>query len=238
MGHNNYFQFKQFLIRQDKSAMRVGTDGVLLGAWTNVSDAKNILDIGTGTGLIAIMLAQRSDAKIKGIEIETQAANEAKQNAENSPWADRVKIKNLSFQEFATKTDQKFDVIVSNPPYFTNAVKNKQNEKSLARPNHQLPFNDLLQGATNIMTTDGKLSVILPVNEAVEFTNKAKEFGLSLSRLTEVIPMVKKEPNRQLVEFTRTKRKIQKKYLPIYEENGVDYTNEYKKLTAGFYLNF
>ncbi len=159
MGHNNYFQFKQFLIRQEKSAMRIGTDGVLLGAWTDTSHSENILDIGTGTGLIAIMLAQRSNAKITGVEIEVQAANEAIQNGENSPWPDRIDIVHSPFQKFAAETCDKFDTIVSNPPYFTNAVKNRQDEKSLARHNHLLPFNELLQGVSKILSNDGKLSL-------------------------------------------------------------------------------
>ena len=202
MGHNNYFQFKQFLIRQNKSAMKVGTDGVLLGAWSDVSNAGNILDIGTGTGLIAIMLAQRSEAKITGVEIEIQAAQEAKENAENSPWHDRINIIHQTFQKYASKTTEKFDTIVSNPPYFTKAVKNKQVEKSLARHNHLLPFNELLIGVSEILTEDGKLSMILPATEAIEFMNQAKNYGLFLSRVTEVKPSLNKEPNRQLMEFS------------------------------------
>ena len=238
MGHNNYFQFKQFMIRQEKSAMRVGTDGVLLGAWTDVSNAKNILDIGAGTGLIAIMLAQRSKAKITGIEIEVQAANEAIQNAKNSPWTNRINIVHLPFQEFAAKTEERFDTIVSNPPYFTNAVKSKQDEKSVARHNHLLPFKELLQGVSKLLTPDGKLSVILPVNEAINFTNQAKESGLFPSVLTEVKPSTNKEPNRQLMEFSQKVGNPGKGTLSIFEKNGVDFTDEYKNLTAGFYLNF
>ena len=218
--------------------MRVGTDGVLLGSWTDVSNAKNILDIGTGTGLIAIMLAQRSKAKITGIEIEVQAANEAIQNAENSPWTNRIKIVHLPFQEFAAKTEERFDTIVSNPPYFTNAVKSKQDEKSVARHNHSLPFKELLQGVSKLLTPDGKLSVILPVNEAINFTKQAKESGLFPSVLTEVKSSTNKEPNRQLMEFSQKTINPGIGTLSIFEKNGVDFTDEYKNLTAGFYLNF
>lgn len=238
MGHNNYFQFKQFLIRQDKSAMRVGTDGVLLGAWTDVSEVKNILDIGTGTGLIAIMLAQRSNALITGVEIEIRAAGEAKKNAKDSPWPERINILHQKFQEFARQTTDKFDLIVSNPPFFSNSVKNNLNEKSMARHNHLLPFNDLLEGALKLLTANGKLSVILPVNEAIELTKQAKNYDLFISRLLEIKSSPLKEPNRHLMEFTKKQVPVNIKTLSIFEGNNVDYTTEYKQLTADFYLNF
>jgi len=238
MGHNNYFQFKQFRINQEKSAMRVGTDGVLLGAWTDVSSAVNVLDVGTGTGLIAIMLAQRSMAKIMGVEIEVQAAIEAKQNAENSHWSSRITIHHLPFQEYAALTAERFDIIVSNPPYFTNAVKNKQTAKSLARHNYLLPFDELLQGISKILKEGGKLSLILPTIEAKEFTIKAKKYGFYQSRITDILPSVGKEPNRHLMEFSRKNERLIKNTLSIFEVNGSDYTTEYKNLTTDFYLNF
>lgn len=238
MGHNNYFQFKRFLIRQDKSAMRVGTDGVLLGAWTDVSETKNILDIGTGTGLIAIMLAQRSNAAITGVEIEQQAASEAKENAENSPWPERISIIHQKFQEFAAQTSAKFDCIVSNPPFFINSVKSAGKEKSLARHNHQLPFDELLKGVATLLTENGKLSLILPVVEAKEFIQQAHIYGLFLSRLMEVRPSVIKEPNRYLIEFSKKQILLKKESLSIFNENKIDYTSDYKLLTADFYLNF
>ena len=120
---NNYFQFKQFRIEQEKSAMKVGTDGILLGAWVNISKVKSILDIGTGTGLIALMLAQRCDANITGIEIESSAAEEALENANNTPWKNRLTIQNISLQEFSTTSKNKFDLIVSNPPFFEKSLR-------------------------------------------------------------------------------------------------------------------
>lgn len=218
--------------------MRVGTDGVLLGAWTDVSEAKKILDIGTGTGLIAIMLAQRSSAQITGIEIEFQAASEAKENAQISPWTERINILQQDFQEFANITTDKFDTIVTNPPFFSNALKNKHIEKSIARHNFVLPFNELLKGAVTLLTDSGRMSLILPVNEANEFTYRANNYGLFLSRLTEIKPSTLKEPNRHLIEFVKNKVPVINTTLSIFSENGNDYSNEYKKITACFYLNF
>ena len=119
---NDYFKFKQFTIHQDKCAMKVGTDGVLLGAWAECANAKGILDIGTGTGLIALMIAQRSNAKIDAVEIDETASKQAKENIKKSLWNDRIEILNISFQDFSKSTNEKYDLIVSNPPYFQNSL--------------------------------------------------------------------------------------------------------------------
>ncbi len=120
---NNYFQFKQFKIVQQNSAMKVGTDGVLLGAWTNVENVTSVLDIGTGTGLIALMMAQRTESKIVGVEIDKAAAGEAIENVKNSHWGERISIKNSSFQDFLKSEENRFDLIISNPPFFTKLFK-------------------------------------------------------------------------------------------------------------------
>ncbi|MFW5831965.1 MAG: tRNA1(Val) (adenine(37)-N6)-methyltransferase, partial [Prolixibacteraceae bacterium] len=145
MAGNDYFQFKQFKIIQKKSAMRVGTDGVLLGAWTGISGARQILDVGTGTGLIAIMLAQRSNAKITGVEIEKNAAREAFTNALQSPWRERINILHASFQEFTAAAPGKFDLVVSNPPFFINDKRPADIHKSVARHHDRLLLHDLVK---------------------------------------------------------------------------------------------
>ena len=219
--------------------MRVGTDGVLLGAWADVTEAKNVLDIGTGTGLIAIMLAQRNDTtRITGIEIEHLAAKEANENAQNSRWSERIKFIHQKFQEFAEQTTKRFDCIVTNPPFFSNSEKNANSEKSVARHNHQLPFGELLKGTIILLTENGKLSIILPVPEAKAFIEQAHFNRLFLSRLMEIKPSVSKAPNRYLMEFTKKQVPLKKESLSIHAENGVDYTEEYKHLTSSFYLNF
>jgi len=236
MGRNNYFQFKQFRIHQEKAAMKVNTDGVLLGAWTNLEGAKTVLDIGAGTGLISLMIAQRSTAIITGIEIEKNAAEEALQNVLNSKWSDRVSIKHCSFQDFAATTENKFDVIVSNPPFFSNGVKNTNPHLSMARHNHMLPFEDIIEGAVKLLTDNGKFSLILPAGSAREFIEKASRMNLFLNRLTEVKPFPDKEPNRCLMEFGKKDIVPEKTVFSVFDETGKDYSNEFKMLARDFYL--
>lgn len=235
---NNYFQFKQFKIIQEKSAMKVGTDGTLLGAWANVSGIKNVLDVGAGTGLISLMIAQRTSAKILGIEIEKNAAKEAKENVQNSQWENRVVIKNISFQQFEKSSKEKFDLIISNPPFFSNSYKNKITNLAIARHNDLLPFSELIKDSVKLLNENGRLAVILPVIQAEEFIELAKPEGLFLSRLTKVKPKATKEPNRFLMEFTKKQTTLKSDYLTIYNETGIDYTELYKELTRDFYLKF
>jgi tRNA1Val (adenine37-N6)-methyltransferase len=238
MGRNNYFQFKQFKIIQEKSAMKVGTDGTLLGAWVNVSGVNTALDVGAGTGLISLMIAQRSAAIVTGIEIEKNAAEEATENVQMSPWQNRVSIKNISFQNFVNNNTEQFDLIVSNPPFFSNSYKNEVVNRAIARHNDLLPFLELIKGAESLLNKMGRLVIILPVIPAKEFIELAKPEGLNLARLTEVKPNAKKETNRFLMEFTKIKTRQKKDCLIIYNETGSDYTESYKRLTSDFYLKF
>jgi len=238
MGRNNYFQFKQFLIIQEKAAMKVGTDGVLLGAWVNVHHEKNILDIGTGTGLIALMMAQRISARITGIEIEKNASEEAVQNCKSSNWSERLFVQNISFQEFAEKSSEKFDLIISNPPFFINDKKSKNSNLAIAKHNDLLPLPDLISGCKNLLSTEGRLAVILPVVPAKKLVELASEKGFHLIRITEVIPTPQKEPNRYLMEFSQIQKVLKKDSLTIFEESGGQFSASYRKLTRDFYLNF
>jgi len=218
--------------------MKVGTDGVLLGAWTNISEAKTILDVGTGTGVIALMMAQRSEARITGVEIEKKAADEAVENVKHSPWSERICIKNISFQEFATNTEETFDLIVSNPPFFVNDQKSKDSDLAIAKHNDMLPIPEMISGSLKRIHNRGKLALILPVEPAKIFIELAKKNGLFLSRLTKVRPNNKKEIHRYLAEFSKYKTEIETDELTIHEDDGSDYTQKYKTLTRKFYLNF
>jgi tRNA1Val (adenine37-N6)-methyltransferase len=236
MSHNKYFQFKQFRIDQHHAAMKVNTDGVLIGAWTQVDNVKNVLDIGTGTGLIALMLAQRCSAAITGIEIELKAAEEAAQNAQHSKWSERITILPVSFQQFVLTTELRFDLIVSNPPFFSNSAKNTNPDLSLARHNHSLPFGDIISGAYKILTSDGRLSLILPFSEASGFILKAQKQGLFLHRITGVKPFPDKNKNRVLIEFGRQPCEITENEISVYDHSKKEYTPEFKLLTRDFYL--
>lgn len=234
---NNYFQFKQFRIVQEKSAMKVGTDGILLGAWANISEVKSILDVGTGTGLIAIMLAQRCDANITGIEIEKNAAKEALININKTPWKDRFAIQNISLQDFGLASKDKFDLIVSNPPFFEKSLKTADKNRKLARHNDSLSFTDLIINTKSLLTQKGHLAVILPFKPAQDFIEIAESEGLNLVRMTMIKPKVAKNANRCLMEFSRIKVDLAKNYLIVYDEIG-GYSKEFKLLTKDFYLKF
>jgi tRNA1Val (adenine37-N6)-methyltransferase len=237
---NNYFQFKQFTIYQDGSAMKVGTDGVLLGAWVDVENAQRILDVGTGTGLIAIMMAQRSKqlVQVDAVEIDHSSYEQANKNFEASKWSNQLHAIHSPFQEFCENTDKKYDRIVSNPPYFVNSMKAKGEARTQARHTDCLPFEELLQGSKKLLNSEGTLSVVLPVNEGEYFEQQARFLGFYLKRKIEVLPNPSKAPKRYLLEFSLEECKPYCGNLTI--ENGQRhlYTEEYKSLTKDFYLKF
>ncbi|HPF50006.1 MAG TPA: methyltransferase [Draconibacterium sp.] len=237
MGRNNYFQFKQFRIEQKNSAMKVGVDGVLLGAWADVSGAERILDVGAGTGLIALMLAQRSKARITAIEIETLAAKEAQENLNDSPWLDRVEVLHSSFQEYAKSTTDKFDLIVSNPPYFSRASKAASDERTLARHNDSLRFEELIFYSSGLLNEKGSLAIIIPSEAFEELNKNAITHKLCLKRITQIRPKPSKKVNRALAQWSVIEQQAKIQELCIYEEGG-SFTRDYIDLTRDFYLNF
>ncbi len=238
MGKNNYFQFKQFKVIQEKAAMKVGTDSVLLGAWTSISNAKTILDVGTGTGVIALMMAQRSEAQITAIEIEKKAAEEAIENVNQSPWKNQISVENISFQEFLKTNSKGFDLIISNPPFFVNDQKSRDNNLAIAKHNDLLPFSDIIAGSIMQLSDTGILALILPVEPAKFFIESAIKNRLFLKRLTQVRPNNIKETHRYLIEFSKTNTEIEISELTIHEDDGSDFTQNYKNLTKDFYLKF
>ncbi len=237
MGRNNWFEFKQFRIEQHKSAMKVGTDGVLLGAWTPVNEDRRILDIGTGTGLIALMLAQRSDAIIDAVEIDERACEEAKFNFEQSPWSDRLKVYNTDFQVFANLPCEPYDLIISNPPFFVNSLKTRNEALSVARHNDLLSFDQLIIGAGKLLSNTGRFCIIIPFLSSVDFRESARLAGFYLRQQTQVIPKSGRSPKRILLEFTVEPGYPVENELVILDENGC-YTEAYKTLTSPYYPAF
>lgn len=238
MGRSNYFHFKQFSIFQQQSAMKVGTDGVLLGAWADVAGAASILDAGAGTGLIALMLAQRSPATIVAVEIDDEAYREACYNVSQSPWAGRIEVRHAAFQDFAAQATHQFDLVVSNPPFFENDLPAPNRQRSTARHNHLLPFDDLLAGTAKLLSPNGKLAVILPSQQSANFIQKAREQKLYLVRSTLVKANPAKTPHRCLLEFSSTPAPFREELLVIENARHHDYTEAYKQLTRDFYLAF
>ena len=237
MGRNNYFQFKQFRIEQKRSAMKVGIDGILLGAWADVSDCNSILDIGTGTGLIALMLAQRSQARITAIEIEKNAAEEAIENVAASPWKKRVDVQNVSLQKFAAESNQRFDLIVSNPPFFQNSLKAGDENRSLARHTDSLPYKTLVEITSALLTEEGRSAFIFPKSALKEIEILVQLNQLYLKRITTVAPNEKKTVNRILVEMSKKENSTQADSLQIYNNDG-SWNDNFKTLTCDYYLNF
>lgn len=234
---NNFFKFKQFTVFQDQCAMKVGTDGVLLGAWCKVSRCFNVLDIGTGTGLIALMIAQRN-AKviIDAIDIEESCIKQAKQNIAQSPFAHRVDAQQKTFQCLVQQTDKKYDLIVSNPPYFQNALKSPSISRSYARHADTLSFYEIISEGVSLLTQNGSIALVLPYEFKKAVLMHAATVNLFAHRITNVSPVVHKPPKRLLVEFAKCEVECIENNLTI-EHSRHQYTEDFKVLTKDFYLD-
>ncbi len=237
---NQWFRFKQFTVRQEKTAMKVGTDGVLLGAWAgNDEDAVKILDVGTGTGLVALMLAQRFPrAQVDAVELDPLAASQAEENFRSSPWSGRLRAIHRSFQEFAATRKKKYDLIVSNPPYFSHSLKNPSTEKIVARHDDSLPKEDLLKHTSCLLTREGAFCVILPTGVEQAFTCLAENYGLFPGRILRVKPVPGKPAARTLICFQRKPVTVSAGEMTIETGGRHRYSSEYKALTGDFYLAF
>lgn len=235
---NNYFKFKQFTINQERSAFKVGTDSVLLGAGADLSGGKKILDIGTGTGLIAIMAAQRSNAEIVAIEPEKKSYQEACENVKACKWNDRIRVDNTGFRDFFSGNDEKFDIIITNPPYFRDSLKNPDDDKSAARHSDSLTSSDILEGTAGLLTSSGSLQLILPYTEGTLFIAEASSYGFYCNRIIKIKPVPTGEIIRLILKFERIKKPVQEKFLTIESGSRHSYTEEYKEITKDFYLKF
>ncbi|ELR68927.1 putative RNA methyltransferase [Fulvivirga imtechensis AK7] len=230
------FDFKQFSITQKHTAMKVGTDGVVLGAWVDLTAARTILDIGTGTGLVALMTAQRAaKAQIDAIEIDPIAAEEAKCNASQSPWNDRIKIMHGKAQDYARASAKKYDVIVSNPPYFSAGTLSPHARRHQARHDAELTLDELLKVTNQLLAPEGALSVVIPAQKRDELLALAREEQLFASRETAFFPKKAKPVERWLLELKRTPVSVVKDELIQYHDNG-QWSKDYISLTQDFYL--
>lgn len=236
----DFFQFKQFRIQQDRCAMKVGTDAVLLGAWVKTDNSTNILDIGTGSGVIALMLAQRSlGAKITAIDIDEPAILQAAENINNSPFAEKIIVRHCSLQDLSKTSDRKYDLIVTNPPYFIDSLKSSDINRTKARHTETLTHLELIDGVKQLLDQKGRFSLILPRNEALLFRNSAESRGLYLSRLLKIYTTKHKEAEkRHLMQFEFRETEFSESSLVIEHEQHRHYTEEYKELTREFYIHF
>lgn len=232
------FQFKQFEIEDKNSAMKVGTDAVLLGSWVDIDSGNTILDIGTGSGIIAMMLAQRSKAKITAIDIHEPSILDTTENFNGCPWNKKLSAKHISLQKFTNTSIDKYDLIVSNPPFFSNSLLSPSKDKSLAKHNQSLSQFELLNSVLKLLKENGKLSVILPASEISGFTIQATKLGFYTKKQLRVLPKTNKPFNRVITTFSLQSHgscKIEE--LTIRDQNN-NYTSEYKNLTKDFYLKF
>ncbi|SHK07903.1 tRNA1(Val) (adenine(37)-N6)-methyltransferase [Epilithonimonas mollis] len=225
------FRFKQFDVQQDSLVFRVGTDAVLLGILSDVANAESILEVGTGTGIISLMLAQRNpDARILAIDINSEAVSISKNNFSNSPFFDRIQANLQDFRNFVTK--EKFDLIISNPPYFEV---NNSGKDVLARQRLKLDFSDLIQKTSALLSETGLFSVIIPVDSEKQFTNICLENNLYLKRKVSIKGIETAEPKRAVLEYSYHKPEIKEENFIIEKAPRV-YSDEYLELTKDFHL--
>lgn len=231
------FTFKQFHVNQDRCAMKIGTDGVLLGAWTPlINNPYNILDIGAGTGILSLMLAQRSNAKqIDAIEIDEDAYEQCVENFEASPWSDKLFCFHAGLDEFVDEPEDEYDLIISNPPFYTDDYKSDNTSRDLARFEDALPFEELIEAAALLLSDNGIFSVIIPYKEEERFVSMCKELDLFPLKITRVKGTPTSEIKRSLLAFCRIEQS------PLIDELVIEisrhkYTPEYIELTKEFYL--
>lgn len=237
---NQWFKFKQFIIYHNNAAMKVGTDGVLLGAWARLTIGNGkILDIGTGSGLIALMMAQKyHKAEITAIDIDVSAYNQAIANVSNSLWTDRIKLILSSFQDFNKKSQDKYDLILTNPPFFENSGNTSFSERKIARQKVYFSNTELLLCAKNLLKPEGHFTLILPYIQKSDFISDAKQYGLFPSRMLNIKPKPDKEFHRILIEFSFSKTTLKESELCIELYERHQYSEKYIELTKDFYLNF
>lgn len=256
MPRNQSFKFKKFTINQDKCAMKVCTDACILGAYVNVENAERILDIGTGTGLLSLMVAQRVDTKIDAIEIDEDAYNQAIENVKNSPFSNQVSVYHSSIQEFTATSSQpfsfeqkgdrhydwdevKYPLIISNPPFYQNSLQSPDNQTNKALHNTELSFDELTDCVAKLLCKKGRFVVLLPYFETLEFVKIAQNKGLFLQHQLNIRHDENKPFFRTISTFGFEKQDVVEiAELKIWEENGKVYDQKFRELLKDYYLIF
>jgi len=228
------FRFKQFEIHQHQCAMKVGTDGVLLGAWTDTSNCNSILDIGCGTALLSLMLAQKSKAQIDAVEIDALAAEQAEFNCQLSKWSEQITVHPTSIQEFQKKTSKQFDLIISNPPFFSKQP--NKSARSTARSQINLRLEEIIEISNQLLSKKGKLSVIIPFEELDSFIEKCASVQLHLLSQCSIKGNLLSKPKRVILSFSKQLTSAKETELIIEKEKRHDYTKEYLSLVEPYLL--
>ena len=232
------FTFKQFTVNQDKCAMKIGTDGVLLGAWCPIDNRPfSILDIGAGTGILSLMLAQRSNAEqVDALEIDEEAYEQCVENFENSPWSDRLFCFHAGLDEFIEEPENEYDIIISNPPFYSEDYKSNDSQRDLARFQEAMPFEDLTEAANLLLSENGIFAVIIPHKEEEKFIDLCAQVELFPVKVTRVKGTPTTEIKRSLLAFKRYELPVLEADELIIETSRHQYTEEYIELTKDFYL--
>lgn len=232
------FKFKQFSIEQDKCAMKVGTDSVLLGAWCPIDNNPNtILDIGAGTGILSLMMAQRTNAEqIDSVEIDEDAYEQCVSNYENSPWSDRLFCYHAALDELVEDPEDEYDIIISNPPFYAEDFKTESTQRDLARFQDALPFEELIEAADLLLSENGIFAVVIPYKEEENFIDLCAEFELYPVKVTRVKGSHKTPIVRSLIAFKRYELSVLTADELVVEINRHEYTDDYINLTKDFYL--
>ena len=232
------FKFKQFAINQDRCAMKIGTDAVLLGAWCPIDNTpKSILDIGAGTGVLALMLAQRTNAdQIDALEIDEEAYEQCVENFEGSPWSDKLFCYHAGLDEFVDDPEDEYDLIISNPPFYSEDFKTENEQRDLARFQDAMPFEDLIEAADLLLSENGTFAVVIPYKEEERFIDLCAEYELYPVKATRVKGSYKTPIVRSLLAFKRFELSVLTADELVVEINRHEYTDDYINLTQDFYL--
>jgi tRNA1Val (adenine37-N6)-methyltransferase len=230
------FLFKQFTIEDDQSSMKVGTDAVLIGAWAGLHNANNILEIGCGSGVISLMFAQRTNAIIDTIDIDIKSVGQANHNFKQSKWASQLNAFPFSLQEFQKESNNKYDLIISNPPYFNNSLISPFKNKTLSKHTITLNYNEILEGIKHFLSNNGKTCLILPYTEGQEFIELATKQKLYLNRQLLISPKIGKNPNRIIMEFSYYENELKTEEICLRKADN-QLSEAYKLLCKDYYLN-
>lgn len=232
------FYFKQFRVKDDRSTMRVGTDAVLLGAAADVAGADKILEVGTGCGVIALVLAQRSDAMIDALEIDGDSVSQARENVIRSRWPDRIHVIHSSLQDFARSGSHKYDIVISNPPYFSRSLKSGKEKRDISRHDDRLTFSELIVHSKEMMTATGSLWVVLPEKESKDFIDKAAKHGLFVNYRLQFIPREGKSANRNVLQFRKGKPAGIIENMLVHRNSDGTFSDDYVGFMREFYIDF
>lgn len=234
------FHFKQFSIVQSRAAMKLNTDGVLLGAWTETENATQILDIGTGTGILALMMAQKSSTNcfVTAVEIDNNSCLDASFNFINSPFRDRIELINDSIQNYSTHASRRFDLIISNPPYYTEGTSPPDSSRAQVKHTLKLSHPELLESVSKLLSTNGFFNLILPYSEGKKIVKMAEDYHLYANKITQVISVDGRPTERLLIRLSTKKTEPHLESLTIKLSDNMTFSEQYKELTKDFYLKF